>query len=92
MTVLSVGNFKRNLKSSEFSKGDIVFYRGDATQEQIDWGSNNDPRDVLVSGQPYKIRSVHVHSWHTKLTLHQISGRFNSVHFDKHDNKAVQED
>ena len=85
-------NFKRNLKSSEFSKGDIVFYRGDATQEQIDWGNNNDPRDVLVSGQPYKIRSVDVRSWHTKLTLHQISGRFNSVHFDKHDNKAVQED
>ena len=82
-------NFKRNLKSPEFSKGDIVFYRGDAIQEQIDWGNNSDPRTVLVSGQPYKVRSVDVKSWHTKFTLHQIDGRFNSVHFDKDDSKAV---
>lgn len=82
-------NFKRNLKSPEFSKGDIVFYRGDAIQEQIDWGNNSDPRTVLVSGQPYKVCSVDVRSWHTKLTLHQIDGKFNSVHFKKDDNEAI---
>ena len=83
MMVLSVANF---------NKGDIVFYRGDATQEQINWGSNDDPRSVLVEGQPYKVCSVDVRSWHTKLTLHQISGRFNSVHFKKDGNQNVQED
>ena len=74
---------------ANFNKGDIVFYRGDTTQEQINWGSNDDPRKVLVEGQPYKIIKVDVKSWHTKLTLHQIDGRFNSVHFDKDDSKAV---
>ena len=82
-------NFKRNLKSSIYQVGDIVYYRGDATQEQINWGSNDDPRDVLVEGQPYKIIKVDVRSWHTKLTLHQISGRFNSVHFKKDGNEAI---
>ena len=43
-----------------FNKGDIVFYRGDAIQEQINWGSNDDPRTVLVEGQPYKIIEVDV--------------------------------
>ena len=82
-------NFKRNLKSPEFSKGDIVFYRGGATQEQINWGSNDDPRDFLVEGQPYEIIKVDVKSWHTKLTLHQISGTFNSVHFKKDASEAI---
>lgn len=73
-----------------FSVGDIVYYRGDATEEQINWGTNSDPRNLLIKGQPYRIKRVRVHSWHTKLTLHQIPGKFNSVHFDKHDNQNIQ--
>ena len=68
-----------------YEVGDIVVYRG-ATEEQVNWGSNDDPRNVLIEGQSYQITDVEIHSWHTKLTLLQITGKFNSAHFVKHDN------
>lgn len=63
-------------------KKDIVVYNG-CSQEQINWGSNDDPRNILVIGNKYEIEIVDVHSQHTKLTLKGISGRFNSVCFTK---------
>ena len=71
-----------------FKKGDIVVYN-DAIQEQVRWGNNDDPRGILLPGQTYKIEDIDVHKWHTKLTLHQISGRFNSVHFSRYDDEAI---
>ena len=89
MTVLSVANFK--LESPYYKQGDTVVYEG-ATDEQVRWGSNTDPRGILVQGESYVIRDVDVRSWHTKLTLYGINGRFNSVHFKTNGNENVQED
>jgi len=50
--------------------------------EQIRWGNNDDPC-MLVIGQSYQIEKVHQHTWHTKLTLRGIDGKFNSVCFEE---------
>ncbi len=65
-----------------FKENEMVIYDG-CSQEQIDWGSNDDPRNILVEGNVYEIENVDIHSQHTKLTLKGISGRFNSVCFKK---------
>jgi len=66
-----------------FRVGDTVVYVG-AIDEQVHWGAgNSDPRNILTLNTHYIIESVDVHTWHTKLTLQGISGRFNSVHFEK---------
>ena len=67
---------------NEFKKGDEIIYTG-ATIEQIRWGNNSDPRKILVIGKSYYIADVEVHSQHTKLLLTGISGKFNSVSFEK---------
>lgn len=57
-----------------------VRYRGDADTDQVRWGSNDDPRGVLIPEGVYAVERVEVHSWHTK---YWIAGRaYNSVHFD----------
>jgi hypothetical protein len=53
-----------------------------ATDEQVRWGSNTDPRGLLTIGESYIIENVEVHSWHTKIYLKGIKGKFNSVHFE----------
>lgn len=58
-----------------------VIYTG-ATDAQVNWGGGDDPRGVLVEGQEYEVEHRDVHSWHTKLTLAGVEGRFNSVCFD----------
>lgn len=66
-----------------FRVGDKVIYTG-CSDEQVNWGSsNNDPRKVLIEGVSYYIEKVEVHSWHTKLSLRGVYGRFNSVSFEK---------
>jgi hypothetical protein len=62
-------------------KGDKVRYIG-VTDTQVKWGSNDDPRLVLEEGKIYTISSVDIHSWHTKVELEGIEGRFNSVSFE----------
>lgn len=65
-----------------FNIGDHVVYIG-TTDEQVNWGSNTDPRDILIENQKYCVERVEVHSQHTKLHLCGICGRFNSVSFEK---------
>jgi hypothetical protein len=65
-----------------FRAGNLVRYIG-CTQDQINWGSNDDPRGILIEGDKYYVESVDVRSQHTKLTLRGICGRFNSVSFEK---------
>ena len=65
-----------------FKENDRVVYVG-CSQEQINWGSNDDPRKILIQGDVYIIERIEVKSQHTKLTLKEISGRFNSVCFEK---------
>jgi hypothetical protein len=63
-----------------FKKGDKIVFIS-ATDDQVRWGSNDDPRKVLDTGRVYEIESVEVHHWHTKIKLVGVEGRFNSVNF-----------
>ena len=60
----------------------IVKYTG-ASQDQINWGGNDDPRPLLVVGNVYEVEKLDVHSWHTKVKLKGIDGRFNYVSFEE---------
>jgi hypothetical protein len=62
-------------------KNDIVEYLG-CSQEQINWGNNDDPRSFLIVGREYTIEKVDVHSQHTKVKLYNKMGWFNSVCFE----------
>lgn len=64
-----------------FKEGDTVRYLG-CTKEQIEWGNNDRPY-MLILDRFYTVEKVEVHSYHTKLTLKGICGRFNSVCFEK---------
>lgn len=64
----------------DLKPGDVVEYVG-ASDEQVRWGGNDDPRPLLSLGAHYRVSDVEVHSWHTKVTLDRVQGRFNSVHF-----------
>jgi len=57
-----------------------VVYIG-ATQSQIDYRGNDDPRQLLIEGKTYEVDTWDEQNWHTHVTLKGISGTFNSVHF-----------
>ena len=61
--------------------GDIVKFLG-CSQEQIRWGSNDDPTGILIVGDKYFVEKVNVHSQHTKVELRGVKGKFNSVCFE----------
>lgn len=65
-----------------FRSGDHVKYIG-TFDEQVQWGNNDDPRETLIEGFTYYVEKVEVHSYHTKLHLRGIYGKFNSVSFEK---------
>lgn len=65
-----------------FKFGDYVKFLG-CSKEQIAWGNNDDPNPHLFVGDKYFVEKVEVHSSHTKLTLRGVSGKFNSVCFEK---------
>lgn len=60
--------------------GDKVKFTG-CSKEQERWGGN-DSTAKLTEGAEYVVSDVEVHSWHTKIRLEGIDGRFNSVCFD----------
>jgi hypothetical protein len=66
-----------------YHPGDMVYYLG-CSPDQIAWGSNDDPTDVLQQGYVYGIEKVEVHSSHTKLKLVAKQGWFNSVCFERY--------
>jgi hypothetical protein len=65
-----------------FKKGDRVIYVG-SSEEQVIFGTNDDPRKVLIEGDIYQVEKVEVHSYHTKISLRGVQGKFNSVSFNK---------
>lgn len=66
----------------DFNKGDIVRFV-EATDAQVNWGSNDDPREHLLTTTAYTVVDVEVHSFHTKIVLEGFEDlRFNSVHFE----------
>jgi hypothetical protein len=65
---------------TSFKPGDIVVFNGQ-TKEQKNWGGNDDANSYLILGREYEVETVVTHSWHTKLILRYVSGRFNSACF-----------
>lgn len=55
-------------------------YKG-CSIEQVRWGNNDDPRQVLEEGKVYLLEEKKEHKWHTKYKLQGIDGWFNSVCF-----------
>ena len=53
-----------------------------SSKDQVNWGSNNDPNEILNTDTIYEIEDVEVHSWHTKISIVGIKGKFNSVSFE----------
>lgn len=64
--------------------GDIVTFES-ASDDQVKWGNNKDPRIELEIGKEYEVQSVEEHSWHTKIWVYHegVKGPFNSVHFSE---------
>jgi hypothetical protein len=58
-----------------------LVYTG-ATDAQVRWGGNSDPRGVLIEGRAYTLEHLDVHTWHTKIKLVGIDGWFNSACFE----------
>ena len=58
-----------------------VIFTG-ASDAQVNWGSNDDPRKVLKEGQQYEVEYEDVHTWHTKIKLIGIDGVFNNSSFE----------
>lgn len=51
--------------------------------EQINWGSHEDPRNLLELNKEYEVEKIDVRSSHTKIYLKEFPGKsFNSVWFD----------
>ena len=73
MSVLSMETLK---------KGDRVIYIG-CSDDQVNWGSNDDPRKILIEGATYYVEKVETHNSHTKLHLRGIYCKFDSVLFKK---------
>ena len=65
----------------------LIRYIG-ASDEQVRWGENDDPRGLLKRGNIYEVEYEEVHSWHTKYSLKGIAGRFNSVCFEMMEKKS----
>ncbi len=62
--------------------GQKIRYIG-ASDEQVKWGGNDDPRGLLKAGWVYELYRSEVHSYHTKYYLAEFPGlKFNSVSFE----------
>jgi len=59
-----------------------VKYRG-ASDAQVNWGQNDDPRECLVKGRVYDVIETEVLSWHTTIRLSEFPDlEFNDASFD----------
>jgi hypothetical protein len=56
-----------------------------ATDAQVNWGGNDDPREVMKVGDIVTLNGdPEVHLWHTKMSFKEHPGKkFNSVSFEK---------
>lgn len=61
--------------------GNKVVFTG-CTEAQHKWGNNTNPDGILTIGQIYTVKDVEEHTWHTKILLEGIEGKFNSVCFE----------
>lgn len=73
---------KLTLSFGKIKEGDYVKFVG-CTREQVNWGNNTDPENLLVPGGVYYVQQMIVKSSHTKLILRGVEGKFNSVCFER---------
>ena len=66
----------------KIQKGDSVTYIG-CSREQIRWGSNDDPNNLLSKYENYVVEDLEYHTSHTKIKLVGYEGKFNSICFMK---------
>ena len=62
--------------------GDKVKYIG-CCKEQLLWGNNDNPDNVLKRGEEYIVEKTEVHTAHTKISIKGYDGKFNSICFLK---------
>lgn len=65
--------------------GDRVKYIG-CCKEQVKWGNNDNPDDILERGESYTVERTEVHTAHTKISIKGYNGKFNSICFLKEEN------
>ena len=53
------------------NRNDKIIYIG-ATEDQVLWGSNDDPREILEINKTYTVDKTEIHSWHTKVYLKEF--------------------
>ena len=76
-----MNDFQSRSYTPQFKPGDVVEFTGQ-TIEQKRWGNNDDAyASDLIVGRHYIVDGVFPHHWHTKLSLRQTTGSFNSVCF-----------
>lgn len=71
-----VGETEDDLKEGS----EVVFLGHNESQQS--WGGCSKTEGVLIPGEIYEVAAVEVHSWHTKVYLVGIKGKFNSVQFE----------
>ena len=64
----------------DFKRGDQVRFIG-ASDLQVQWGKNDDPRPILDRNRVYTVDQVEVHSSYTRISLVGFRAKFNSVSF-----------
>lgn len=70
------------LLPENFEVGTYVHFVS-ATDEQVNWGGNDDPRGVLDPFKTYQVAGIDTRSSHTKLSIYGFPNlKFNSVHFE----------
>jgi len=63
--------------------GSKVVFIGGHDKTSINWGSHDDPSELLTIGSEYTVARTEVHSYHTKVFLEGLEGKsFNSVWFE----------
>ena len=67
---------------SKLTATNIGYYIG-CCKEQINWGNNDNPDDVLERGKEYTVKMTEMHTSHTKLIIEGYEGKFNSICFLK---------
>ena len=79
---MKVTNFVRNLWDKAYPSDKIykVKYIG-ASNDQVNFGGNDDPRGILLLNTVYEVAEFDVHSYYTKIKLVNTSGWFNDVSF-----------
>lgn len=68
-------------KITEWDAGDILVFM-EASDDQVNYGGVDDPREILELRHQYKLESVAVGGWKSYVTIDGIEGTFNSAHFD----------